>query len=1120
MGETRRYMDTYNYTENNQNAYDRAVEKLLYCREDLEQALQDYRQAYPSERPSREKDLKDRCIACGQDMEEVLRDPSVLQWVPTRAERMDELLEMFHDLCMSTPSSTDYLKRMIVRLKKDCWREDAPLRVSLLKVFLQGCAPDCKTFPTRWIWDWMEQRVPAEERKALAALPENERQAQLLAVLDDTVFQAVDEKAVSKAGSALAAEDILDLIVLQFPKCKKKLAEGSEDWKQMQDLVLDKKVQAQLAPVLAAYGIQEPSVLKQLDALRGAARQTPPADPDAFAALVGALEKQLQKQLAPLHCVDNNGREKSLWQIYHDAKKSKRKNDKKKAVRALPEGTWNLLCLCSNLAEGIFQSNGRTRKQLYALAFVFGLQLSTGDASADKTRDLEKVLFQEYYGDNLLRSITSADNTVAEPTGEGINYKNYAEAIYLYYLVHPELYQTPGEGIDKAESMIDRCTKEAARRAKEDPNRLCQKRDPASETVIYRNIFVNTLRGLPESGLAEYILDNYLVLHDAKTPRIMVNDEERAAKEQLRQVLEEHTENAYWEAVAAEYAGQEMAEPERPPRTLKERLLAEPEEEETGDELDEELFDENDWFRWPLRQKLREKYPDDAAFLRVLDQLDARLHSKAVYYSKAARERALLVLYTLLHLSSATAPLSPKKIRAEVKKQIVGGKVSTRQITDSLAVLQDIGCPIARMDVLRCSLPLRKFGQFTEAEQQAIVTAIELAEKKTRNAMVQAVTLLQPLELESVCAMLQSDCSGLEKKTADKLVRRLRLAHYETFSGEDAKRVENVLQQIQAQTVQPAQATAVERKLEKLLDDKNPRKKALLEDCHELLQSEKPEDEIRAEVEIWLKNELPGGEKLRPQLLALLQTKILAEETLDKIWNEMQPLQAELNTVRAALEEEGLASKFGEQLVKGVRNRQYQQLAHTMEAMGYTVYWQNETSPVGQKPHGQEQDAAKWNALHAQVAKMGLKVTLSTGYVLTEPDNRQEPQSDLEKLLDALRPNEFNRDRIVEGKWMLDGFFRKMLVDDLLVRKPITRTQLIAAHFNGYIRDRADIRRSDAPSQNEAFGEAFDALYKDYCMEVNYHLEEARYQEISTKNIVDLYILVELFYYRAQNPVA
>lgn len=103
-----------------------------------------------------------------------------------------------------------------------------------------------------------------------------------------------------------------------------------------------------------------------------------------------------------------------------------------------PDGTYGLLRLADDLAGGVFKSGGATKRDLYMFAIVYHMTYTQGGTEYDPA-DIEKNLFEDYYSNNLMRFITKAyagDLSAFEldPSGQGINYKNFAEMVYLYYI--------------------------------------------------------------------------------------------------------------------------------------------------------------------------------------------------------------------------------------------------------------------------------------------------------------------------------------------------------------------------------------------------------------------------------------------------------------------------------------------------------------------------------------------------------------------------------------------------------------------------------------------------------------------------------------------------------------
>jgi len=106
-------------------------------------------------------------------------------------------------------------------------------------------------------------------------------------------------------------------------------------------------------------------------------------------------------------------------------------------IQKKPDGKFGLIKLADDLATGKFRTGGATKRGLYLFAMVFEMRFG---ATATADNDIEKNLFRDYYSNNLIRFITDncrdgASDYELLPSGAGINYKNFAEMIYLYHIV-------------------------------------------------------------------------------------------------------------------------------------------------------------------------------------------------------------------------------------------------------------------------------------------------------------------------------------------------------------------------------------------------------------------------------------------------------------------------------------------------------------------------------------------------------------------------------------------------------------------------------------------------------------------------------------------------------------
>ena len=162
-----------------------------------------------------------------------------------------------------------------------------------------------------------------------------------------------------------------------------------------------------------------------------------------------------------------------------------------------------LLAISDNFARGRILNQGGTRRAIYEFGIVFGMNAySQSDPRYDASLDIEKNLFFDYqingYVD-LLRERNEkagADTANEELTTEGINYKNYAEILYLYTLNHPTL---PREDrIKVAQDMIKACSPKTGVTAESDT----ASEDTSEETRIFRSYTYSELLTDPGYSLS------------------------------------------------------------------------------------------------------------------------------------------------------------------------------------------------------------------------------------------------------------------------------------------------------------------------------------------------------------------------------------------------------------------------------------------------------------------------------------------------------------------------------------------------------------------------------------------------------------------------------------------
>lgn len=183
-----------------------------------------------------------------------------------------------------------------------------------------------------------------------------------------------------------------------------------------------------------------------------------------------------------------------------------------------PEGKFGLLKVADDLAGGKFRAEGATKRCLYLFAMVYGITYYAGGMDKgeipDFETDIETNLFRDYYANNLMRFISEAYKGKLyeyelDPSGQGINYKNFAEMIYLYYISQECSSQ---DKIRLSGEMIKRVQEKQFKKGRPSPE------NGRRDTIFYRGFFKNdnadalfseSILNLPEQEFEQFICDNY-----------------------------------------------------------------------------------------------------------------------------------------------------------------------------------------------------------------------------------------------------------------------------------------------------------------------------------------------------------------------------------------------------------------------------------------------------------------------------------------------------------------------------------------------------------------------------------------------------------------------------------
>lgn len=640
--------------------------KSFYCREDFEEAMKRYHSAPDDGKPSRRRDLQRMCTARGIDTEKLMQTSAVPRFIPRRSELQEELLELFHNLCREAPSSADYMCRLVQELAPE-YRSDS-VRVAILKKFVLGAGFTCETYDTAAIIDWAVSRMSPSQRALYQSASKEAKLHMIVNNLDDTIFSKV------QLPVKLSAQEILSQINKQAIK-NKKIIILTNDGEKCQEPVfsvnhLREETRKEYRSFCKAANISPSNSSDLSDFLKpmiDSLDETAPAAERSLQKFVSLLEKDYIPYLKEHFYLSRTGVLSPIYTLYEENIKKKKKSSK-----------CALLPLCTELAEGTFKTNnGQTRVNLYHFAIMFGMTLREKSGNGDDLRDIQKNLFEDYYCDNLIRFLSddSKDRSITcgwekEPCGDGINFKNFAEVIYLYYLCIEDPALTPGMRIDRAEEKIRACLKAPHKAA-------CALPRQNLHTQFFFDMFFDVIRKAEEDQLVSVICDNFVTDGAGKTKTQYASDMITAYDVAL-DMLHDLEMNQMDTAAALVF------------------------ENPTNGYIQDAKEAANFMFEWSLAPLLKEKYPEDEPFLRLVDQIDQRLTTEFNWISIRKKDITAHILHKLYHHSSAGYPIGMETLRPLLQK--VDITVTGSMISQCIDILSSIGFDIHQYSGLEESI--------------------------------------------------------------------------------------------------------------------------------------------------------------------------------------------------------------------------------------------------------------------------------------------------------------------------------------------------------------------------------------------------------------------------------
>ncbi len=678
--------------------------------------------------------LKKMCLAYGIDTQKMLDDPdSMLEKIPTRQQIIDIMLRYFYKLYQTVPSPEQSIRRItdtLITLYKYPEFEDTdrnePVRTKILRRFTAESDIKWKAFRMEGIHKWAFKRMSDEIKKEYENADGRKKSLLAAKYLDDSIFE-------EKLNSVQSSPADTIRLMSRFGQDLKKSAEDEppENDKKFIDIDLDENTRSDIKRFCTENGISYEGS-SDLDLVCAIAESIDvKMTSDEFikksADFWHRLEAQFNRTMSETRYTPKKSKKTG---VFYPA--SEKWSDRKKDSIKAQNKEWTLLEFCQNTANGKFFTDKRiNRKNLYYYAIMFDMTCDLGDASVrDEKTDISKNLFEDFYCDNMLRffdgKVTSNE---AEPSGEGINYKNFTDVIYLYYLSHNET-GIGGKRIDEAEKLIAKCIRHSK---KMDHSDIEQDYVKEGVTYHFRTKHTNEVLDRKPDELEDYIVSHFWI--PEKIANIIPEvDISNTANESIDEIMENIDED--WQLISSSLSMLTDTMSDNSKRRYVDRVLA---------------------FNRTLADLLKEKYSSDEEFLKVIDTMIKRIDSfeDIIPYNELKAD-CLKVLYF------AKKPILKagliKKISAEFGSQI-SSSVCTKVIKDLINVGFDISISTetSRKKENASEDIKRKTGTFYCLEKreyphnamlQNVIDNMPLsavyATKKTQQAFIESIRQLHP----------------------------------------------------------------------------------------------------------------------------------------------------------------------------------------------------------------------------------------------------------------------------------------------------------------------------------------------------------------------------------------
>lgn len=610
------------------------------------------------EREPNKAKLKRICDGYDIDMDKLLANPEkILQSIPTKQQMIDKMLEYFHSLYQIAPTPEQNITRITDRLiKTNKYPEfkkapfDEPTRVKILRRLTAGCTQKCKTFKTQAVHEWAFDRMTERDRKKYLQADDAKKAAMAAVYINDEIFENMNAVQLDSADKIRLMSEFATKLKLSAQE------EPAENTEKFNDINIDVNTLSEIKNFCMENGIifTDSNHLELIciiaDSIGNIMTRKEFNEKTAY--FWDSLEEQFDQTMKSAQYTLKKGKTRQLSPAF-----KKWKNCKKDEIKKLNK-SWKILRFCHKMAKGSFQSDVKTnRRNLYHYAILFNMTCDIGEVEVRKNEtDISKNLFEDFYCDNMLRFFDKSDTSnEAEPSGEGINYKNFTDVIYIYFLLNNRE-ELPGKRIDDAEKLIKRCIEN-----RKDDKNIQEEYKRHGATNVFRTTYAAEAIEISQKDLEKYIISHFLI------PRQIVSmDDDVIISNTANEKMNEAMKNIdkIWSNIAiSEGVTDQLGKP-----CLKKV------------KRDASVFKQIMRFNKMLISLLEEKYGEDKNFMAVIDRIVKRIESfEDILPYQILRASCLKILYF------AQGPILQDDFTKEVSKDFgldVDGRICNKIIDD------------------------------------------------------------------------------------------------------------------------------------------------------------------------------------------------------------------------------------------------------------------------------------------------------------------------------------------------------------------------------------------------------------------------------------------------------